>query len=196
MKPSMIPRLCRVLNQRLESAQSNVQAEGHEFLNELLNLASVAEHNDLNMGDIFEQQIVRCLNLSTQPEDSHHKKAQAIRFMSGILPMERQAGVGIKLANFFKKALEKGAEEKLNDIEYEAYLDKIMAIYSHPGNHPEMSMMSLQLENELRVQSNASKDEKDLGQKLTQIINDCWAELNPGWSPNQKPKEQSQTWKI
>lgn len=186
MKPSMIPRLNKVLKQRIESLSDDVKAEGQIFLDELLRLAGVAENNDLNMGDIFEQQTVRSLTLCESPNDKHHKKAQAIRFMSGILPMERQAGITIKLTQFFKAALEKGKESELLGLEYEQYLDKIMSIYSHPGNRPEMALISLQLESDIENEMDNDPRSIEQRQKLTQIINDCWMSLNPGWSPSKR----------
>lgn len=186
MKPSMIPRLNKVLKQRIESLPDDIRSEGEVFLDELLKLSCVAENNDLNMGDIFEQQTVRSLTLSESPNDSHHKKAQAIRFMSGILPMERKAGVTIKLTQFFKAALETGREESLVGPEYDEYLDKIMSIYSHPGNRPEMAMISLQLESDIKNEMDTDPNSISRRQKLTQLVNDCWMSLNPGWSPSRR----------
>lgn len=189
MNPSMIPRLNKVLKQRIEALPADIKKEGEVFLDELIRLAGVAENNDLNMGDIFEQQTVRNLTLSESPNDTYHKRAKAIRFMSGILPMERKAGVTIKLSQFFKSALEKGKEENLVGLEYERYLDKIMSIYSHPGNRPEMALISLQLESDIENETDNSPTSIEQRKRLTQIINDCWMSLNPGWAPTKRIAE-------
>ena len=172
MNPSMIPRLNKVLKQRIAALSESERKQGEKFLSEILNLAAVADHNDLNMGDIFEQQTIRNLTLSEYPNDIYHVKAKAIRYMSGILPMERKAGVTSKLGQFFKVALEKSKEENLEGMDYENYLDKIMSIYSHPGNRPEMTLISLQLETDI---NNQIDDEPESVINRNKIIKPWWS---------------------